>query len=376
MPWREVTVLSERMEFVKFAMQPTCHFSQLCERFGISRKTGYKWVERFGQHGEQGVSNRSRRPLRSPARTAQAMETAILEVREIAPVWGGRKIKRVLQDQGYQRVPAPSTITAILHRHAKIQPQESPKHAAFVRFERSAPNELWQMDFKGHVACPEGRCHPFTILDDCSRYAVALQACSNEKGSTVKQHLSEVFGRYGLPQQILLDNGSPWGDDASDPLTQLGVWLIRLGIGVSHSRPYHPQTLGKEERFHRTLKAELLGDYIAWTQEECQRRMDRWRYRYNHQRPHEALQMQVPASRYQPSARSFSERLAEIEYGAQDQVRRVQKGGYISYRGIEYKLSKALCGQRVALRPRPQEDGGMEVYFCQQKVGEISLRNH
>ena len=375
MPWEEVTVMSLKREFISLATNDSgFNFGHLCDRFGISRKTGYKWIKRFLEYGEGGLMDQSRRPFNSPSKTLQQMERAVLMVRQQHPAWGGRKIKRRLENMGYQAVPAPSTITAILRRGDCITQEESEKHKPLVRFQRSAPNELWQMDFKGHLPCPEGRCHPFTLLDDCSRYALALKACEDETAETVKGCLTGVFRQYGLPYQMLMDNGSPWGSDQEHIYTPLTVWLMRLGICIAHSRPYHPQTLGKDERFHKTLKAELLGESIPWRRAESQRRFDQWRMVYNGERPHETLNMEVPASLYQISPRPFTEKLEEIKYAPQDIVRKVQAGGIISLNGTEYKIPKAFRGERVALRPRTQEDGIMDVFYCRQRIANINLK--
>lgn len=375
MPWKEMSTMSLKKEFVSLATSNhVCSFSHLCTRFGISRKTGYKWIKRFLDYGEDGLMDQSRRPLNSPSKTSQQMEEAVLVIRDQHPAWGGRKIKRRLKNIGYQDVPTPSTITAILNRGHRITQEESGKHKSFLRFEREAPNDLWQMDFKGYLPSPEGRCHPFTLLDDYSRYALALKACENQTTETVRGCLTQAFRQYGLPCHMLMDNGSPWGSDREHVYTPLTMWLIRLGILVIHSRPYHPQTLGKDERFNRTLKAELLGESIAWRREECQRRFDQWRIVYNCQRPHEALNMEVPASHYQLSQRSFPEQLKEIRYAPEDIVRKVQQGGIISFNGGEYKTPKAFRGERVALRPRPQEDGVIDVFYCKQRIAHINLK--
>lgn len=198
--------------------------------------------------------------------------------------------------QGYQDVPAASTITDILRRHGRLSEDEASKHKAWTRFEHEAPNQLWQMDFKGHFPMGQGRCHPLTVLDDHSRFSLGLIACSNERTETVQRGLTSLFRRYGLPDRILADNGSPWGSNGEHRYTQLNVWLLRLGIITSHGRSYHPQTQGKEERFHRTLKAELLRweDFRNLT--HCQRLFDAWRNKYNMERPHEALE-----SKYRPA---------------------------------------------------------------------------
>jgi transposase InsO family protein len=374
MPWLQVTLMSQRKEFVKLAMVDGANLARLCQGFNVSRKTGYKWLARYLGEGEAGLFDRCRRPRASPWVTPPEMEEAVLRVREAHPAWGGRKIRARLQAQGWVTVPAASTITAILRRHGKIDPAESMQRRAWQRFEAQAPNELWQMDFKGHFAAAQGRCHPLTVLDDHSRYALGLEACDNERTGTVKERLQRIFRRYGLPRKMLMDNGSPWGSDWAHPYTPLTVWLLKLGVQVGHSGPYHPQTLGKDERFHRTLKAELLKYCQGLELLQCQPRFDAWRLVYNLERPHEALGLAVPASRYRVSSRSFPETLTPVEYGPVDQVRKVQAEGWISFRGQDFHLGRAFRGEAVALRPT-SSDGVWEVVFCNQRITKIDLKN-
>lgn len=375
MAWREVDTMTLRREFVMLAQQENCNFSWLCAFFSISRKTGYKWLIRFYEDGDAGLSDRSRRPHRSPFKSSEAMEDAIVALREAHPAWGGRKIKSRLGKCGYHNVPAASTITAILHRRGLINPEESAKHTAFIRFEHPHPNALWQMDFKGHFPMRQGRCHPLTVIDDHSRFNVTLKACVDEKTETVRTALVDSFRRYGLPDRITMDNGSPWGSDQVHELTPLTVWLIRLGIRVSHSRPYHPQTQGKDERFHRTLTVEAIMGQQFHDLAHCQRRFDEFRDCYNLERPHESLGMETPVTRYQVSQRPYPEILPDIEYGPDDYVRKVQVKGEISFKGKEFRVSKALRGYPVALRPS-NVDGKYSLFFCHQKIKEIDLAHY
>jgi transposase InsO family protein len=365
MPWKEFTTMSQKSEFVQFATTDGANIAQLCRRFNISRKTGYKWINRFFKQGRVGLADRSRRPKTNPTVTSDQLQKAILRLRKRHNAWGGRKIRKRLQNLGWQQVPAASTITDILRRNGLIDPLTSSKHKAWTRFQAPEPNALWQMDFKGHFAAQQGRCHPLTVLDDHSRFSLGLQACNDQKALTVQQRLISIFKRYGLPNQMLMDNGSPWGLDRRHRFTWLTAWLIRQGIGIIHSRPFHPQTLGKDERFHRTFKAEIGQYCIGLNLAQCQRRFDAWRDVYNIQRPHEALDMQVPAQRYQPSQRQYKENLPPIQYGPDDQVRKVQHGGWISFRGKEHRVPKAFYRQRVAVRPTGT-DGLYNVYFCDQ----------
>jgi transposase InsO family protein len=363
--------MSERTEFVRFASREDANMSALCRQSGISRKTGYKWLRRAREQGSPGLVDHSRCPHRSPARTPPGVETVICELRAEHPAWGGRKLHHVLRREGSAQPPAPSTITGILRRHNLLSPERRTERD-WQRFEEPYPNALWQMDFKGHVATGQGRCHPLTVLDDHSRFNLCLAACADERAATVQGQLATVMERYGLPERMLMDNGSPWGSDAAHPHTKLTAWLIRLGVTVSHGRPYHPQTQGKEERFHRTLTAEVLTRRPVWQSlVEVQHAFDTWRDVYNLQRPHEALGDVPPVSRYQPSARPFPTSLPPIAYAPGDQVRKVQQKGRIHFRGRELLVSRAFIGEPVALRAAA--DGVWDVYYCHQRVGHVDL---
>jgi len=363
MAWKVQDIVSQRKEFVVLALHEEANVRQLCRRFGITAKTAYKWIGRFRAEGQAGLADRSRRPRASPRRTGTALEAAALTLRDEHPAWGGRKIRRRLQDQGLPDVPAASTITDILRRHGQIDLAEAAKRKAFERFEHAAPNDLWQMDFKGHFALEGGgRCHPLTVLDDHSRFAIGLRACTNETTETVRRTLTDWFRLYGLPRRMLMDNGSPWGNDAACRWTPLTLWLARLGVGVAHGRPFHPQTQGKDERFHRTLQVEVLRYETFADLAHVQRRFDPWRQVYNCERPHEALALATPASRYQPSPRVFPETLPPVQYG-----------GLLSYQGRLWRIARAFRAQSVALRPTAVE-GELDVFFCAQRVGRIDLR--
>ena len=224
------------------------------------------------------------------------------------------------------------------------------------------------------LSWPTGKwCYPLTLLDDHSRFCLGLRACSNQKGQTVQQHLIEVFRRYGLPQAMLMDNTNPWAvPQRRGAHTKLSAWLLRLGIDVLHGRVAHPQTQGKEERFHRTLKAELLQANCFADVQQAQVQFAPWRQMYNCQRPHDALQLQVPASRYRLSQRKFPEVLPEIVYGPLDEVRKVNPVGQFSFHGHTFKTGEAFAGQPIGLRPTRIQDK-YDLYFCRFKVGQIQL---
>jgi transposase InsO family protein len=373
MPWKDSTTMSTRSEFIERAKEEGTNISALCRELGISRKTGYKWLKR--QEGKEGgeLGDRSRRPKNSPSKTDGDMETAILKVREEHPAWGGRKIKQVLKNRKMEGVPAASTITAILWRNARIDPAEAAKHKPWQRFEREQPNELWQMDFKGYFALTSGGyCHPLTVIDDHSRFLLGLKACPNETYLTVQAQLTAIFEQFGLPERMLMDNGSPWGDDRDSPYTILSTWLLRLDIGISHGRPYHPQTQGKDERFNRTLLNEVISRQALPTLPDSQAAFDQWAQVYNYIRPHEALQLDTPASHYHSSPRPFPALLPPVIYDLNDLIRKVDENGKISFHNRSFRVGKAFRHQPVALRPTPT-DGLFDVFFSRQQVAQINL---
>jgi transposase InsO family protein len=373
MPWREQSVMDQREEFVRLALVPGTDKKELCARFGISRSDGYKWLGRYAAEGRAGLADRSRRPHCTPDRTDAAVEAEVLRIRAKSNgAWGGRKIARVMRNNGWPLVPAPSTITEILRRNGQLEQRAAQHPGPYRRFERAEPNELWQMDFKGHFPLTRGRCHPLTVIDDHSRYALALEACADEQDMTVRARLTAAFRRYGLPFVMLMDNGPPWGDNGAQPFTVFTVWLMRLGVRVIHGRPYHPQTQGKDERFHRTLTAEILTASSFRDLCECQSAFDVWRQVYNRERPHDSLGLDVPSSRYRISPRRFPEHLPPIEYGPDDLVRRVDRQGLISFQGRRLRIGKAFAGQPIALRPTLR-DGVLGAHFCAQHIAIIDL---
>lgn len=378
MPWKECDRMSLRRELVCLARHPDANASGLAQRYGVSRKTLYKWIKRHRDLGEAGLYDRSRRPHCSPNRTADDLQARILQVRDAHPAWGGRKIHAYFSNKGHSRLPAPSTITAILHRHQRISPEASRAAQSYVRFERASSNELWQNDFKGDFALLDGgRCFPLTIVDDHSRFALCLEACSNQQWQTVRCCWEKVFRRYGLPRAMLMDNGAPWGVSHSvECYTRLEVWLMRQDVRVLHGRPFHPQTQGKEERFHRTLNVQLLQGRRFERLEEVQRAFDPWRQMYNQERPHEALGQKVPASAYLPSLRNYVEGAPATtwQFAPEDQLRRLNPVGQLQWRGHAYKLSEAFGGETVAVRAAAQ-DGVWRVYFGRFCMGMLDERD-
>ena len=375
MPWITQTTMSQRHEFVLLANEAGVNFRQLCRRFRLSPKTGYKWLKRFRAGGLDALGDRSRRPQSSPRICESAVADKVIALRRQHPAWGGRKLHRRLCDLQEQAVPAASTCTAILRRAQLLAPGAGVGHTACQRFARAQPNELWQMDFKGHFATQAGpRCHPLTVLDDHSRFNLVLAACGNEQGGTVQGCFTTAFACYGLPDGLLCDNGPPWGNaEACCPHTALTVWLLRLGVRVLHGRPYHPQTQGKEERFHRTLREELLSQHTWRDLAHCAQEFPAFRTCYNCERPHDALDGATPVSRYQPSPRGFPASLPAIVYPSHDTVRVVRTAGVVTFGGQTWQIGRAFAGLTIGLRPSTQADGQWEVFFCHHRLGHLDL---
>ena len=349
MPWEEKTVSDQRAEFVARVIMGEESMSELCRAYGISRPTGYKWVERY-RNGEN-LCDRSHAPFARPFRTDPEMEQRILKVRRDHETWGPRKIRRHLLDTGVvDALPAPSTIGDILKRHGQIDEAASAQHTPWKRFEYDEPNALWQMDYKGHFALGNGqRCHGLTILDDHSRFSLCLDAKENEQWEPTKASLIRVFEEFGIPDAILCDNGSPWSDNKGG-YTPFEIWMMQMGVAPMHGRPLHPQTQGKDERFHRTLKEDLLLRKALADLEEAQREFDAFRYCYNYERPHGALALDVPAKHYRPSKRSYIPDPKEPEYDSGKNLRKVNCKGYISIHRHRYYLSESFIGRYIELR--------------------------
>ena len=309
MGWSEVSIMSTRREFVKLATQEDANVRELSRRYGISPTTAYKWMERGAVEGEA-YEDRSRRPLRSPNRTDERIEQKVLAIRDAHPVWNARKIRRLLKaklDEG-ERLPAASTVGQILRRHGRIREEASAAAHAWHRFEHDAPNELSQIDFKGHFATGEGRCYPLTMIDDHSRYSQILKACTNERTETVKAHLIDTFRRFGLPKRMNMDNGNPWGNPTGERYTKLTVWLIRLGWGsairarcihrptarmsdfIERSRPKYSASAGSR-RWPKCRRRSMGGERSTTTND----RMKRWDWKF---RPHVIERASVAIRRF------------------------------------------------------------------------------
>lgn len=365
MPWREVGKLESRMLFVKALECGRWSFSEVCRRFGISRKTGYKWYGRYVEDGLSGLENHSRRPGRIVYATDPEVMEALIEQREAHPHWGARKLCKVLERKGITPPPE-RTANRILKRAGLVACREKTK-VDLTRFERRAPNELWQIDHKKAIHGRWARrCVPFVVLDDHSRYLVGLEALTDKGLSSTWEAMWGFLGRWGLPDAVLSDNDSVF--HGGNGPSQFEVRLMRLGVKVLHGRPYHPETQGKVERFNGTLERELLRDGHFKSAVEVQQEFDRFRHTYNFERPHESLCMDVPASRYEPSRRRRPDKLPEMEYASGTVVRKVDKDGWVRWQGRMLNAGRGLFGQWVEVR---EGEEALEVYFGVHRITAV-----
>lgn len=370
MPWKEQTMSEKRTAFVEEVLQGIETKKALCARHGISRPTGDKWIKRY--LAGEGMENQSRAPRHSPKQTDPQMEKAILTLRQEYPAYGAKKLKRMMEKRG-QSPPAHSTVHDILKRNGCISEAASQAARRLQRFERKAPNELWQTDFKGHFALENGmRCHPLNILDDHSRYLLALDAKENEQHLPAWETFERAMRTYGLPEAILCDNGNPWGSNWPGGFTLFERMLLDLDIQPIHGKPRHPQTQGKDERFNQTLARELLAYTTLRTMPHAQAEFDAFKRLYNEVRPHHALGLGVPADRYQPSTRPFPQHILRCDYAPGLAIRSVQKGR-LKFKGEVYYFSGGFEGCQVALRQDESREGMVEILYRNWQVATLDM---
>jgi transposase InsO family protein len=367
MAWGSVDVDEQRMRFVIAASRKGKPFSRLCQEFDISRPTGYEWLGRYQSGGYRAVAEKSRRPHHSPQRTSAAIEQWVVQLRRQYPDWGARKLKDRLEKMHGVAMP-PSTIHRILLRHGLVRDQDRHRQAV-QRFEREAPNELWQMDFKSPVGweAPSG---PLSLLDDHSRYAVALEGTWCTQAEPVREQLEQAFIDCGVPEAMLMDHGTPWWNmKAERGWTWLTVWLMKQGIRLHFSGYCHPQTQGKVERFHGTMAAALKKRGHPAV-DQRQQWLDRFRQEYNHLRPHEALEMKTPASVWRKSERKYQAVPAAWEYEPGAELARVTDPGTLYVAGHNWMISRALAGEWVQLVRIEQR---ILVYYCHTLIRELDF---
>lgn len=376
MPWLETSPMDQRKQFIADFHRGLQSVTELTARFGISRKTAYKWIDRHDQHGIDGLTDRSRRPQSCPHQTPPGITDAVLEARRHHPRWGAKKLLRILRRKDpHARWPARSTVCDLLKRHdlvAKTRRRPSLSHPGCPLTPMTEPNEIWTADFKGQFKTRDGvYCYPLTLVDGYSRYLLACQGLPSTAIVLARPIFRRAFEEYGLPRVIRSDNGVPFATTALGRLSLLSVWWIRLGIYPELIQPAHPEQNGRHERMHRTLKAEATRP-PAGNLRAQQIRFNRFRTEYNDERPHEGLDQETPASVYRPSPRPLPRRLAPMEYPGHFEVRRVSRNGGIRWNQHWVCVTRTLAGESVGLEE--VDDGRWDVYFGPLKLGQMDER--
>lgn len=370
MPWGNKSVEELRKEFV-LAAESCTNFSALCREYNITRVTGKKWVERYEQ-GES-LSDQSRAPHNIANRTPIETEELIVSMRLDNPGWGAKKIHKVLSNQGYDNLPCIKTVGNILNRYGCISPEESLNHKPFTRFEKDMCNDMWQTDFKGEFLTADGRyCYPLDILDDHSRFLIRIQAYPNMKNVVIPT-FKAAFEEYGMPKSILSDNGIQFAGFRHG-YTQFEKWLMCHNILPIHGRIKHPQTQGKIERFHRTMKSELLNHNAFDDCYAANKALNEWRIKYNNIRPHQALDMQCPADVYIPSSRKFTDKIEPYEYSGDNHIIKVNSWGYVRFDKWQVYLSETMSGEYIEFRPNPLGDSFFAC-FRNFKIAEFNVED-
>lgn len=377
MAWKETRVNEERTKLLGEYLSGEYGVSELARAYGVSRKTVYKWVRRFEAEGVKGLADRSRAPHRHGKALRPEVELAILRWKRLRSLWGAPKIRVKLLAELGEKCPAESTISAVLKRHGLSRVPRKRRHGVPSEAPLShceAVNVVWCADFKGWFRTADGsKCVPLTITDGHSRYLIRCQSLGDQTGSLVVQPVFiAAFREHGLPAAMRTDNGSPFASSGLGGLTELSVWWVRLGIRLERIEPGQPQQNGRHERMHRTLK-EATAQPPSQNLRAQQRAFDEFRQEYNEERPHEALGQRPPAAVYRPSTRAYPERLPPQKgYPEAWEKRKVRKRGQIKWQGKDVRITPALRGQEVGLKPL--EKGRWEVYFEHLKLGIFEER--
>jgi len=367
MPWKVNPVSQIRLAFVLQVRNLHSPVSVAARKFGISRKTAYKWLRRYDLDPQLALGDRSRKPNLSPARTDSRIQQRILELRAQFG-WGPRKIRKVLLQREQLAMPSIRTVANILRRQGATTPTNSNTPDP-QRFQRDAPNQLWQCDHKGPLEIDRQKIHPFSVLDDHSRFLLALEPCLDLTMKTAFDVLWNTFGEFGLPDAILCDNAFSTTYSVPKTLSWFEAQLVRVGVQTIHGRPYHPQTQGKAERFHGTLERELWPRVRRDNLEHFRCDLDHWRIHvYNSLRPHEAIADDPPLAHFQPSTKTRPKTLPSVEYSPQSILRRVSKAGDISWRGYRFLAGHALAGELVRV-----EETDLEIclFYSWKKIRSI-----
>lgn len=377
MSWKKTCAIEERFQFIEDWKQKEWNFTELCDRYEVSRKTGYKWLERYQAEGLDGLQEQSRAPLWHPNQVVAEVAEALVGARDMHPSWGPVKLKAFLEREAPEVVwPAASTIGVILAERGLVIPRKRHRRGAGVPaseiVEAPGPNAVWSVDFKGWFRCGCGvRCDPLTISDAFSRFVLRCQALMGEKTALVHPVFQAAFQEYGLPERMRSDNGPPFAAPGLAGLSELAVWWIKLGIHPERIRPGRPSENGRHERMHRVLKQETAQPPAEDLRAQ-QRGFDRFRQEYNYQRPHAALGLKVPADFYRPSPRPYPSRLAEITYPDSYEVRWVGPCGTMRWANEKIFVSKVLAGEPVGLEA--VGEGRWRLWFSFYELGELGER--
>jgi putative transposase len=367
----------ERARLIALHEEGLYTMTELCARFGISRKTAYKWLARYRAEGLAGLDDQRRAPHECPHRTPAATEAALVQARQAHPHWGPKKLLPYLaRTQPDLPLTAPSTAGAVLKRQGLVPPRARRRkrtHPGGTPLVVNAPNQVWAADFKGEFPTRSGAlCYPLTVTDAHSRFLLACQSLPSTAQGSAQAVFTQLFAEYGLPEAIRTDNGTPFGSTAVAGLSQLSVWWTKLGIEHQRITPGKPQENGRHERMHRTLKAETTRP-PEWDLPGQQVRFDAFRAEFNDVRPHEALAQQPPCSLYTPSGRSLPPRLPEPHYAGHLRVRQVGSEGCIRLHSRRLFVSSVLAGEQVGLEE--VEEGVWSLYFYQLLLGRFTERD-
>ena len=377
MPWSDSSPMDLKTQFVADYLRQMLSISELSRQYNISRKTAYKWIDRYLKEGGSGLVDRSRRPLVCPHQTPTKLVEAILEARRHHPTWGAKKLLKILSDrQPDSDWPARTTVCDLLMRHGlskKPRRRRLIGHPGKPTSIITAPNQIWSADFKGHFKTRDGQyCYPLTVTDNFSRYLLGCQALRSTSGADAKPVFRRLFQEFGLPERMRSDNGVPFATVSLARLSTLSAWFIRLGILPELIEPGKPQQNGRHERMHRTLKDETTRPAAASLGAQ-QRKFNTFRQEFNHERPHEALDQQTPASQYRPSNRVMPNKLPPLEYPDRFEVRYVSANGGIRWNRGWLNVSTVCIGEYVGLEEI--DNGIWNVYFGPLKLGRLIERH-
>ncbi len=377
MTWSQTMPMDQRIQFIADYLRDSLSVTELCQLYAVSRKTGYKWVKRYLNRGPAGLEEYSRKPHLSPRQTPDSVVTAILEARRHHPSWGAKKLLKILSKKhpGW-RWPHRSTVCEILARHGLVAKKRHRRvigHPGKPTSQILAPNDVWSADFKGQFKTSDGHyCFPLTISDGYSRFLLGCQALHSTSVAEAKPVFVRVFKEFGLPRRIRTDNGVPFATNTLGRLSQLSAWWVRLGILPEFIEPGKPQQNGRHERMHRTLKAETTRPSAANLSAQ-QRKFNGFREEFNHDRPHEALDLETPADCYTPSATQMPNPLPPLEYPDRFEVRYVSANGGIRWHRDWVNVSIVCAGEYVGLEEI--DDGVWNVFFGPLKLGRFLERH-